>query len=881
MALSRIRAALFRFGGWLRKERTDAAFNEELESHLRLSTEAKVAAGMEPGAARVAAEREFGGWEQMKEAYRDERRNRWLEELEQDLRWAFRMLRKNPGFATVTILIIALGIGATTSIFSMVNSVVLRPLPYPHPERLFVISEVYRPTGDSYGTSMGVFRQWQTRASSFSSLAADRYWPANVAVGDYVTRRGGRAVTPGYFSTYGVTPYLGRDFLPEEYTAEGRGSVVILNYKLWVELFNSDPGVIGQLLKVNDESCTIVGVMPPSFLPQPITDPGIFRPLVTDAAKESDLRNHPLIEVLGRLQPGATPERANAELQVISSGLAAQFPAERKDWGQEMKPLLETKIGEVRPFLLLLLAAVGVLLLIACVNVANLLLARASARQREIALRVALGAGRGRIIRQLLAESLVVSLVGGLLGVILAWVSLRALLTLAPLELPRSAEITVDGPVLLFACLLAVLTGIGFGLLPALRASRVNLSDAMKAGAGGGDVRGGQLRGALVASEIALALVLLSAAGLLMNSFLQLQRVPLGFDMGNTRVAKFAMSRTRYDTPEKQRLLVRRVLDKLGAVPGVHSIAFGDNAPGWGRWPRNVRVEGQASDPAAELLVSCDPVTSDYFKVMGIALRRGRVFDPHDNETAPMVAIVSEDFAARNFPHGDALGRRVRIDRGTDSHWSEIVGIVAKVYDAGPADSAPPQVYEPFDQNPDGSPNLFIRSEGFVRNFDRELRQALNQIDASLPLPDTGRSLMEFYNNLIAPQRFSLFLFGIFSLSALGLCAMGTYGVVSYSVAQRTKEIGIRMAIGAQPGDIRRLVFTQAGAMVGIGLVIGLVGALATTHLLQALLYQVTARDPATLIEVLLVLTGTALVACWFPAYRATRVDPLVALRTE
>lgn len=897
--MRRFKAMLHRWKGLFRRRAREAELTDELQSHLELLTERNVAAGMSPEEARFAALRAFGGVAQVAERTRDEWGLVWIEQFGQDLRGAFRMLRKNPAFTSITIAIIALGIGATTSIFSIVNSVMLRPLPYPEAGRLVIVQEMYSSDGtvSVRNVTPGAFTAWRKQETSFSALASDWYWPANVTVGDAVTRRGGRIVSANYFSTYGVSPVLGRDFVPEEFQA-GKSDVLILNYKLWVELFNSDPAIIGQRMKVNGRTYEIVGVLPKSFLPDPTTDPGLFSPQVVDAQYETEFRYTKIVTALGRLRPGVTIETATTELNLISSRLAQQYPAQRKGWGVKVTPLLETKIGKVRPFLYLLSATVGLLLVIACVNVANLLLARASARQKELAVRIALGASRGRVIRQLLVESLLLSVIGGVLGCVLAYVSLDALVAMVKLTLPRTKEIAVDGQVLGFAFLLSLLTGVGFGVLPALRASRVDLSDAMKAGSRGasGDAHGNRLRSVLVVFEIALALVLLSGAGLLMNSFIHLQQVPVGFDMGRTRVVKFSLASARYQTPEAARLVVHQVLDRLSVVPGVQAIAFSTAGPGWGRDEAPVEIAGRdASDAARADGVGFYLVTPDYFRLMGIPLRRGRWFDAHDNESSAKVAVVSEDFVAKNFPKGDALGQQVRVDTGSpdplgkkmqaiarpEDYWAEIIGIVGHVHEAGPANPTPFQMYEPYDQRPVPYANLFIRSQGVVPGLDRALRKAMNQIDPELPLPDAGPYLMEFYDNLIGPQRFSLFLFSVFSLSALVLSAMGTYGVVSYSVAQRTREIGIRVAIGAQASDIRRLVFTRAGLLIGIGLVLGVVGALACTQLLQSLLYEVTTRDPLTLVEVIVVLAATALLACWLPARRATKVDPIIALRAE
>ena len=867
------------------KDSMDRDMAEQMQHHLDLMTEENVKSGMTSVDARNAALRKFGGIEQIKERARDERGWLALEQLGQDLRGAGRTLRKNPGFTILTVAIIALGIGATTAIFSIVYGVLLRPLPYLEPEQLVSIQDVYIPKSSRSGPSPGDYTEWKAQATSFSAIACDEYWPANITVGDQATRRGGRAVSAGYFATYGVKPFLGREFLPEEYE-QAKENVVILNYKLWVELFNSDPGIIGRHMKVDYLTYTIVGVLPKTFMPEIMTDPGLFCPLVMTAQEQTDFRYHKLVTAIARLKPNVTLDQATTEMNVIANRLARQFPDSHKDWGVRLTPLIETKIGHIRPFLYLLLGAVGLLLFIACVNVANLLLARATSRQKELAVRTALGASRGRIVRQLMVESLVISLMGGLLGTVLAYASMGGLLAMAPMALPRFQEIAIDGYVLGFTLLLTLLTGVAFGILPALRASRINLSEVMKAGGRGGSegVSGNRVRSLLVVFEISLALVLLSAAGLLMNSFLRLREVPLGFDMGTTKIAKIWMLPGRYPTADKQRQLVHQVLAQLGAVSGVHSVAFATAAPGWGIEYHPAAIAGRESiDPWRESPVSYNIVTPDYFRVMGIALVRGRLFNAHDTESSAPVVVVSDDYARKYFPSTEALGQRINViaDQSAAARWREIVGIVASVREDGPAVETPFQVYEPFDQAPRIATNLLIRSEGSVPGLAERLRAAMSMVDPDLPLPDSGPGLRQFFDSLIAPQRFSLFLFGVFASSALVLSAMGTYGVVAFSVAQRTREFGIRIAVGAQQKDVQRLVFARAGVMIGAGLLIGLGAAIATMQFLESLLFQVTARDPATLITVMIVLAGTALLACWIPARRATKVDPIIALRSE
>lgn len=853
---------------------------EEFRLHLEHVTQQYADRGMSPTEARQAALRRFGHVEGFKEEIRGQRGLPWLEEIAADLKFSARLLRKNPGFTFLTVLTLGIGIGATTAIFSIVNNVVLQPLPYPQSDRIVVLAETLPAKTTPFGVSARSFAEWRRQSATLQAIALHRNLQFVLTGSGEPARRFSLQVTPDYFSVMGVQPILGRTFVPEDGVA-GQHQVIVLNYKFWMSQFDGDPGVIGRKVLLSDVPYTIIGVAPQSFLPEPMTDPSVFMPLLISPADAENFSARSYGAV-ARLKPGVTLEQASSEMDVIAQRIAARYPDTNRGVGIRVVSLLETKVGSVRPLLLTLLGAVGFLLLIACVNVANLLLARAGSRQREIAVRAALGATRSRIIRQQLCESLLIAFLGSALGVVLAYVSKDFLLSFGPLTLPRSQEIAVDGTALLFTCTLGTLTGLGFGLGPALQATRANFPEVMKDG-GRGRVMG--LRNALVVGEVALALTLLVNAGLLIRSFERLRQVDLGFDagVGVTHQAGLLLTPKNYPTPEKLVAFARAATARLREVPGVRQTALSSSLPNFGWLKRIVLGEGRPDLLPAHLPPSSFYITTPgYFEILHLRLLGGRLYDEHDRLGTTPVAVVSEGFARKYFPGQNPLGKHLQ-PLGTTA-WHEIIGVVNDVREDGPfRPSSSLQVYEPYAQNPTRSVRFVVRIDRPAPGLRAGLRAALDSIDPDLPLFDLKEGLDVFIQDSIAPQRFALFLVTVFSAVALLLSALGIYGVVAYSVTKRTQEIGIRRALGAQPGDILRLVFSQTGRMVLLGLAGGLAGAWASTRLLHSLslLFEIGPQDPLTFASTPLLLALVAVLACWLPARRAARVDPLVALRHE
>ncbi len=657
----------------------------------------------------------------------------------------------------------------------------------------------------------------------------------------------------------------------------------VLNHKYWISQFDGQRDIIGRKILINERPCTIIGVMPKTFLPDEITDPALFLPLTLQGDGGPNIRAR-FLDAVARLKPGVTRAQASSELNLIAGHLSAQYPDANKSAGISLVPLLDTVVGNVRPLLLALFGAVGILLLIACANVTNLLLARASSRQKEIAMRSALGASRTRLVRQLLCESLLISFLSSTLGVLLAYGNMKLLLSFGALPLPRAQEITLDGSALLFAGALAIMAGIGFGLIPALQATRISLSEVMNDGGRGTTEasRRTRLLRALVVFEVALALVLLVDTGLFVRSYNRLRHVPVGFDpgVGATLVAKPILSDQHYPTPQQVLAFVDQVTGRLSAVPGVESVAFSTSLPfSYMNW-RAVTVAGRSSFRPMEMAIASHyVVTPGYFQTMRIPLVSGRGFGARDTADSASVAVVSEGFARRYFSGVDPLGKLIQI-AGSNA-WSEIVGVTADVREHGPASPAGLQVYEPYAQGPSRYPLLIIRLGQPLPGTRSALRMAMDTIDASVPLPDMTDTLDLPLQDSISTQRWTLVIFAVFSSVALLLSAIGIYGVMAYSVTQRTQEIGIRMALGAQTRDILWLIFSQSRLMVGWGLALGLVGALAATRLLGSRLFEVDTLDPVTFAGATLLLGTVILTACWLPARRATKVDPLVALHDE
>lgn len=806
-----------------------------------------------------------------------------LSDLRQDLRYSARQLIKTPGFAIVAILTLAIGIGATTAIFSIVKSVALEPLPFPDSDRLVEIRQVL-PDKREFAPLMETVEELQEQSTVFESVAAFTGMHGNLTGVDYPVRIFGHAVTINYFSTLGIQPLIGRTFLPEE-GIEGKSNVVILNHAYWLSQFNGSESVLNQKVLLNDQPFTVIGVMPPRFCTTTgqMSSPKAFSPLVANTVTDS---TRYLREVIGRLKPGVTIEQVQAEFDVLAKGLAASNPDLWKDLRLRVVPMLDYQVGGARPTLYILLGAVGFLLLIACVNVANLLLARSSGRQREIALRAALGASRTRVVRQLLVESVLLAVIGGTLGTIVAYWSMDVLLSFAPVDLPRLDEVHLDGLALLFSCGVTMLTGIGFGLVPALQATKVDLTLALKEGgrsAGDGRQRA-RLRSTLVVAEVALALVLLVGAGLLTRTYANLQKVDLGYDGDVIHTTRIMLLKEQYPDDKARIAFTDRALVELSARPELVASAFTTGLPYFGTLRSRFDIEEKSVADASQLpIAALSSVTPDFFKVMGMHLVSGRLIDARDRENTPRIALIGESVARQFFPNQNPVGKRIAlVFNNAPREWREVVGVVSDIRMDGPAQEIATAIYVPFCQ-------LFsvshikpvVRIRKGAPNPGRIVAAAMQKVDPGMPVEENMGSLAAFDGYKVAPQKFSLFLIGVFSVVALFLAALGIYGVMSYTVNQRTNEIGVRMALGARREDILRLVFVQSARLVGLGLIAGVIGAVAASRLLASLLYNVSPNDPQTFIVIASTLALVAALASYLPARRATKVDPMVALRSE
>jgi putative ABC transport system permease protein len=795
-----------------------------------------------------------------------------------DLRYAFRQLTKNPGFAAVAILTLALGIGACTAIFSVVNSVLLRPLDYPHSEQIVVIRETNLPQFPEFAASPPNYLDWAKQTKSWQYLAAYSGAQINLTGEGEPQRLVGVKATAHYFDVYGIRPAFGRWFLPEE-DVNGKNHVAVLSYPCWQRVFGGDANAIGRLIQLDGDTYTVIGIAPSHFGQASKVDawlPMGFKPDELNA----DARGGHYLNVIGRLRPGVTLDQAKAELDVLAAQLARQYPDSNKGWGVTMARILDFSVRDVRTVLYTLLGAVGCVLLIACANIANLLLARATARHREISIRTALGASRLRLVRQLLTESILLALTGGAMGVILARWGLDLLLALAPSTLPRTNDIQLDLPVLIFTILLSIFTGVIFGIAPALLAAHTDVQEGLKQGARGSTDARGRLRGALVITEVAFALVLLGGAGLLARSFMRLTNVDPGFVPEHATVLRLALPEKKYEKPEQQLAFANSLLARLRVLPGVKVAGLTHSLPLISDWVLGFKIEGRPEIPPSDLpSTNYYSVTPDYFRAMGIRLIRGRLFDAHDDSRGPRVAVINETLARQFFPNEDPLGKRILVTNGPDV-WRQIVGIVADIKQYGVDKETTSQTYEPYAQYPFRSLNIVLRTEGSSTLLAGMLRPAVYAIDKDQPV-GAIQPLEEILGATLAKQRFGMVLLIVFSGVALVIAAVGIYGVMAYSVVQRTGEFGIRMALGAQRSDVLRLVLSHAGKLVGLGLLIGLGATILASRVMDSMLFQTSAHDPLTFSLTILLLGAVALAACLLPARRATRVNPIEALRTE
>jgi putative ABC transport system permease protein len=875
----------------LRRGELDRELDEELRYHLEREAELHAAEGMGPEEARLAALRDFGGVTQSKEECREARGVRLFEDMWQDVRYGLRTFRKRPGFTLVAVLTLALGIGANAAIFSVVNGVLLKSLPFPDPERLVALNETAE-SGRATAVAFPNYLDWRAGQNVFEEMAA-RLPAGGVLTGDGEPERvTGRFVTAGFFRTLGVRPAAGR-FFTEEEDRPGGARLLVLSHGLWLRRYGGDPEVVGREVWYNGVSWTIAGVMPPrfDFYGENSLNNQFFIPLghLSDEQFMRDRNSHALM-VTARLRPGVSLEQARAQMDALAARLAEQFPESNGGGGVRLSSFLDDYVGEARPALLMLMAAVGAVLLIACANVANLLLVRAAARRKEIALRVALGAGRWRVVRQLLTESLLLAAGGGAAGLLLAWWGVGALLRLAPDVLPRAESISLDGRALGFTLALTLLTGVAFGIVPALQTSKADLNDAMKGGGAGGG--GGRwLRSGLVVTEVALSLVLLVGAGLLLRSFWQLMRVEPGFEARDVLTLRLRLPDAKYTDAAQRVAFLREVKGRVEALPGVRRVSLATGFP-FGRASEvGYLLEGRPEprQPSDWPDAYAQWVSPEFHQTLGIGLVAGRYIEERDAADSPPVALVDDDFVRANFPGAsprDALGKRLRFG-GEGEPWCEIVGVVGHVRQRALEEEGRPGVYRPWTQIRPEMSGGYLLSMDFIVKTSIEPTQLVEPIRGEVRLLDRDqplgnvRTLASYVEQTVAPRRFSMTLAGVFAFVALVLGAVGLYGVLSYTVAQRAREIGIRMALGAQRGDVHRLVISQGMALALGGVAAGVLASLALTRLMSGLLFGVSATDATTYVALTLLLLLVALAACYLPARRASKVDPLIALRYE
>ena len=894
------------FQAIFRRGRNTSDFGAEIEAHIQLEAERLREEGLSEGDARAAAHRAFGNTTRAQERFFES--GRWMgwEHFWQDVRYAVRMLRKAPGFTAIAVLTIALGIGATTAIFSVVDATLLHPLPYPHPEQLVSVEDDLPGIGaENVGISIPEWQDFE-RSGIFQHVSPIGGGSVNLTGASQPARIFFAAVPPNYFALIGVKPQLGHSFNPEDHTP-GFTLETLISDGLWKRVFGSDPQILGRSVRLDNDLYQIIGVMPAGYhdpgrtTEQRNTEMWMATGFAGPPAPPPQRDSRILPEAIARIAPGLTVETAQSRLDALVASLRKQFPVdypEQSAWRVRLVPLQETVVGGTRQSLILLLGAVGLVLLIGCVNVANLLLARASARGREMAVRQALGAARTRLISQLLTEGLLLSLVGGVVGLAILFCTKGFLVRLVPDGLPRVNEISISWPVLFFALVASLAAGLIFGLAPALQASRPDLTHTLKQEGRSSTVSGEQARTrrVLVVTEFALSLVLMIVAGLMLRSFADLLSVRPGFDPQNVMAVRTWLPVPNdpdtdiYQTAAQEAPFVREVIRRGETLPGVQEIAVGDMAAlplGHDRNSLNpylMVLEGQEIQGRQGLLVDVTEVTPEYFHLLSMALQRGRLFSQTDDDKSPPVAVVNESFARTYWPNADSVGQHLKLTnaRGTavNHSWTTVVGVIADARTESLAEASAPQIYLSLYQRHPKDLAIFVRGRLDAAATPVELRREVQAVNPELPVFG-AQTLSDALSASLSERRFSMEIIGLFALTALLLAGLGIYGVISYLVSERTHEIGIRLALGAQRSDILRMVVRQGLGLAIAGAAVGLVCALIVSHLMAGMLYGVRPSDPVTFAGVALLLIGVALLACYIPARRAIRVDPLVALRHD
>ena len=802
-----------------------------------------------------------------------------------DIRYGLRSLLRIPGFTLVAVATLALGIGVNTAIFSVVNAVLLRELPYPDPEHLVAVWETAAQPGQDVNNrnevAMGNFLDWRTQQTVFDGLAALNYSNVNLTGSAEPERIQGAVVTANFFSLLGTKPIIGRGFLAEEENPDSARTIII-SYGLWQRRFGSDPDVIGKTLTVNGNPVSVIGILPSTFeFEFPITRQiEIWMPMRISASNTN--RQSHYLYVIARLRGNVSIDQAQAGMAVLANQLQQQYPETNSNRGVNLIPLQQQLVGDSRPYLRVLFAAVGFVLLIACANVACLLLARVNSRYREIAIRLALGATRWRIIRQLLTESILLAGIGGLAGLLLAYWQTDMLVGLTPSEVPRLGEISLNGQVFGWTLAVSLATGLLFGLAPALGASKPELSESLKEGGRSVTDRRSRLRNVLVISEIALAFMLLIGAGLLIKSFLRLQHVSPGFDPKNVLTMNVSLPRQKYKENQQINSFFEQLLTKVSSIPGVEAVGGIDPLPfGGSDGTTGFVVEGAAPQPVGERPeVGERTATSSYFRAMGIPVIRGRTFNNGDREDAPRVVMINEALAKRFWPNDDAIGKRLGFKSSDPQVWHEIIGIVGNVKHRR-LDVAPkPELYFPYSQYPGTFMTLVVRTTSEPINAIAATRNQVLSLDPDQPIFDI-KAMDERLSSSVAVNRFVMLLIGVFAALSTILAAVGIYGVMAYTVSQRTHEIGVRMALGAGAHDVVGLVMAGGLKLVVSGMGIGIAGALALSRVMESLLFEVSTTDPLMFGIMAAVLSAVAMLSCFLPAYKAVRIDPMIALRYE
>jgi predicted permease len=873
---------------WFSRKKWEQDANEELRFHVEQQTAANIAAGMSLEEARRQATLQFGAVEGVKENCREQRSGFWLETLIADARYALRVMRKNPGFAAVAILTLALGIGANTAIFSVVYAVLLKPLPYPAPNQLVVVFDAKPQEGVNFtGVSYMDFEDVRAQNNVFTELAGNQEHDLTVTGRGEPFVADTAVVTAGLFEVLQVAPLMGRTFVPED-GRPGTAPVAIISEKLWRSRFSADPHVVGSSINLDKRSFTVIGIMRNGFhSPILIRNQDIWVPTPDDPVFGGWMtrRSGHWLSVIGRLKPGVSIAQAQAEMDGISRRLAAEFPKDNAGWSIRVAPLQSTIVSDERPALLLLLGAVALVLLIACANIANLLLSRATSRAKEMSVRIALGAGRGRIVRQLLTESAALGLLGGVGGTSLAYWGVRVLGSLLPSDLAKMQDIRVDGWVLAFALLLSVAASFVFGLAPALFAAGSDVQQSLREGSGRAGAGGGRqnARTILAAAEIALAMVLLVGAGLLVRSFIAMTAVSPGFSSQHLVKAEVSLPQFEYSTPQQWSAFGDDLLARIQAEPGMRDSAIGLPLPLVHPFVNlGFEIEGSPAPPSSQTRTANYVAASpEYFRVMEIPLLQGREFTREDVASTPRVTIISEAMARIYFPNQNPIGKRLIFGFPPNGEAPrEIIGVVGNVRDVELRQAPAAMMYVPFAQAPFWGTVVVVRTNLSVAAVAEAIQRDAHAIDKDLPVTDIG-AIPQLVDATLEQPRFQTLLLGLFSGLALTLAAVGIYGVISYSVIQRTHEIGIRMSLGAQPSQVLRLVMGQGAKLALAGIVVGIAAALALTRLMRSLLFEVSPADPLTFAGIAVLLVAVALTACYIPARRAMRVDPMTALRYE